>query len=116
MYHETILTGESVLLLIASLGLLTLSIWKKEELASEASWARLIERFYVLRLIFALSFVSIILYILAQFTSLIQLSATSVEMDGIDEIIETIHLLVLAAAAFAMIPLISEMRSAKNAV
>ncbi len=114
MYHEAILGGESSLVLFASLGLLALSVWKKEEMTSEATWDRLIARSRAVRSIFALSFFSLVIYLLAQTAELISLSSPSTDIEGIHELGETIHMLVAAAAVFATIPLFSEMLGAKN--
>ncbi len=113
MYHEALIAGESMLVFIAAVSLLALSVWKRERLISEAAWGRLIARSRALRSIFALSFVSLVLYLFAESAELLSLESDALE--GIYETVETIHMLVAAAAVLATIPLFSAMLGGEDA-
>lgn len=103
-----VLTGISVSLLFLSMGLLVLSIWKKEKLTSEAAWEKILKRPLFLKVIFALSFVSLLVYVIAESAELLWLQSPSIALEGIHENGETIHLFIMAIALIAAIPLFSE--------
>ncbi len=115
MKHEAIMTVISIIVLLASFGLLALSIWKRERLTSEAAWDRLNARPRVLRLIFALSFVSLLIFLFSESAELVNLESPSATLEGIHEIGETIHMFIAAVAVLAVIPLFSAMLGGEDA-
>ncbi|MFQ5815896.1 MAG: hypothetical protein ACE5G7_05310 [Candidatus Hydrothermarchaeaceae archaeon] len=115
MNHELILAGESLLALLVSLGLLALSIWKKEELISEAAWDRLIERTRIVRLTFALSFISLIVYLFAESTELLSIKSPPVALESVHEIGEAVHMFITALAVLVAIPLFSAIMGGEDA-
>lgn len=112
--QDAILVWESLLVLFACIGLFLMSLWKKNELLTEDAWDRLYENFHVLKSMMALGFAALVLYLLAEFVDLIFLFSNPTELDGIYELFVSLHMLLLAAAVFAAIPLFFMVRGAEN--
>lgn len=112
---EVITAVISLVVLLATLGVLWMSIWRKEELISEAAWDRLIVRTRVLRGVFALSSLSLIVYLFAESAELLNLQTPSATLEVVHEIGETVHMFIAALAVLAAIPLYSAMLGGEDA-
>ncbi len=116
MMHEAIMAAISIIVLFVSLGLLALSVWKKKRFTSEAAWDKLVERFPVLRLMFALSVFSLVLYLFAESAELMNLQSPSSALEGVHEIGETVHMFIAAIAVLVALSIVSAMLGGEDAL
>lgn len=95
---ETIMAVISIGVLLASLGMLWHSILRKEEIVSEEAWDRLVKRARNIKPIFALGFLSLVIYLFAESAELLNLYSPSATLESLHEIGELVHMLIAAVA------------------
>lgn len=95
----------SFLMLIASLGMLWQSIWKKRILISEASWTKLTEKAQAVRLVFGVGFLSLLTYLFARSAELLDFEFPSPALKSLSEASELVHMFIAVLVVLMIIPL-----------
>lgn len=112
---ELILAAISLTVMLVSLVLLWQSMWKKEQIISEVAWDRLARKPRLFRGMFALGFVSLVIYLFAESAELFTHNSPSPVLGEIHEIGEILHMLIAAFALFSAVLIYVNMTGGEDA-
>lgn len=115
MIEEILLGWISVFVVLVSLGLLVVCLWKREKVTSEFAWDMLKQKTNLLRWVFALSFASLLIYLMSESAALLSFEYLLPGLEDIHEVGEVIHMFLLAVALVVVIPVVSAMLGDESA-
>ena len=115
MIEDVLLGWISFFVLLVSLGLLVVSVWKREKLTTESAWDMLNMRPGLLRWMFGLTFLSLLIYLFSESALLLSFEPSLAALGVIHEIGEVVNMFLALLVLVVAIPLVSSMLEGEDA-
>jgi len=115
MLEDILLGWISFFVLLVSLGLLMVSVWKREKLTTESAWETLNTNPGLLKWMFGLTFLSLLTYLFSESALFLSFEPSLTALGVIHEMGEAIHMFLGLVVLVLAIPLVMSMLRVEDA-